>query len=83
MIFSLNEKDEKKLLSLFKQHEKNIDYYIYLSRVLSEGKQLLSQDEINKNSGKSDFEIKNLAFDKLEKLYQYDNDFIKDTRRNC
>ena len=73
MKFSLNEKEEKKLLSLFDQHEKNLDYYIYLSHIFNEKRQLLSFDELKKSANKNDFEIKNLAFDKLENLYKNDN----------
>ena len=81
MKFSLNEKEEKKLLSLFDQHEKNLDYYIYLSHIFNEKRQLLSFDELKKSANKNDFEIKNLAFDKLENLYKNDNSFIKNNIR--
>ena len=70
MKFSLNELDEKKLLSLFVQHDKNIDYYIYLARVISENPALLSNKQIKDIEDKSDFDKKNIAFDRLEKLYQ-------------
>ena len=49
MKFSLSELDEKKLLSLFVQHDKNIDYYIYLARVISENPALLSNKKIKYN----------------------------------
>ena len=81
MKFSLNEKEEKKLIALFNQHEKNVDYFIYLSRVLNDNPQLLDEKVQKEIIDKSDFEKKNLAFDKLEKLYPYDNDFIKDNIR--
>ena len=81
MKFSLNELDEKKLLSLFIQHDKNIDYYIYLARVISENPALLSNKEIKDIEDKSDFDKKNIAFDRLEKLYPINSSFIKDNIR--
>ena len=30
MIFDLDDKERKKIISLFNQHEKNIDYLLYL-----------------------------------------------------
>ena len=81
MKFSLVDKEEKKLLALFAQHEKNVDYFIYLSRVLTDNPQLLDEKAQLENKDKNDFEKKNLAFNQLEKLYKYDNDFIKDNIR--
>ena len=81
MKFSLSELDEKKLLSLFVQHDKNIDYYIYLARVISENPALLSNKEIKDIEDKSDFDKKNLALDRLEKLYPINSSFIKDNIR--
>ena len=81
MKFSLTEKEEKKLLALFAQHEKNVDYFIYLSHVLTDNPQLLDEKAQKEIKDKNDFEKKNLAFDQLEKLYKYDNDFIKDNIR--
>jgi len=81
MKFSLNELDEKKLLSLFAQHDKNIDYYIYLARVISENPALLSNKEIKDIENKSDFDKKNIVFDRLEKLYPINSSFIKDNIR--
>ena len=46
MKFSFNEIEKKKLLALFSQHEKNLDYFIYLRKVLAESPQLLSEKEI-------------------------------------
>lgn len=77
MKFSLNQNEEKTLLALFAQHEKNIDYYIYLSKIINDNHQLLSEQELKDNSGKSDFEKKQILFNNLEKLYKPDNDFIK------
>ena len=81
MKFSLVDKEEKKLLALFAQHEKNVDYFIYVSRVLTDNPQLLDEKAQLESKDKNDFEKKNLAFNQLEKLYKYDNDFIKDNIR--
>ena len=81
MKFSLSEAQEKKLIALFNQHEKNVDYFIYLSQVLTENPELIDEKEQKSAIDKNDFEKKNLAFDKLEKLYPIDTDFIKDNIR--
>lgn len=77
MKFSLNELEEKKLLELFEQHESNVDYFLYLYRVLVDQPQLLL--EVSK--GKTDFEDKNIAFDNLEKKYPITNDFVRKSIR--
>jgi len=81
MKFSLNEIDKKKLESLLIQHEKNVDYFLYLAKVIGENRPLLTNEEIIANQNKNDFEKKNLAFDKLEKLFPFTNDFIRDNIR--
>ena len=77
MKFSLDKLEEEKLLSLFNQHDKNIDYFIYLGKIVGNDIPLLSDKEINDNKDKNDFEMKNLAFDRLEKLFPITNKFIK------
>ena len=72
MKFSLNKNDEQKLLALFKQHEANIDYFIYLYKVIVDNQKFLKET----NSDKTDFENKNLAFDQLNKEYPTKNNFI-------
>ena len=74
MNFSLKEGEEKKLLSLFKQHEINLDYLIYLRSIFIDRPVLFNDDHENKN----DYEIKKSVFEKLSKLYPFPNDFIKD-----
>ena len=81
MKFSLDKLEEEKLLSLFNQHDKNIDYFIYLGKIVGNDIPLLSDKEINDNKDKNDFEMKNLAFDRLEKLFPITNKFIKDNIR--
>ena len=74
MNFSLVESEEKKLLSLFKQHEINLDYLIYLRSVFIDKPVLFNGKHENQN----DYEIKKNAFDKLSKLYPFPNDYVKD-----
>ena len=74
MNFSLVESEEKKLLSLFKQHEINIDYLIYLRSVFIDKPVLFNGKHENQN----DYEIKKNVFDKLSKLYPFPNDYVKD-----
>ena len=73
MNFSLIESEEKKLLSLFKQHEINLDYLIYLRSVFIDKPVLFNGKHENQN----DYEIKKNAFDKLSKLYPFPNDYVK------
>ena len=74
MHFSLSESDNKKLLSLFKQDEDNIDYFLYLYDVIVGNTQYISNKVIE---AETDFDKKNLAFDMLEKEHPIKNDFIK------
>ena len=74
MKFSLNKNEEKKLLSLFKQHEINLDYLIYLRTVFIDKPVLFNGKHENQN----DYEIKKKAFEKLNNLYPFPNDYIKD-----
>ena len=73
MNFSLIESEEKKLLSLFKQHEINLDYLIYLRSVFVDKPVLFNGIHENQN----DYDIKKNAFEKLNKLYPFPNDFVK------
>ena len=81
MKFSLNKEEEAKLLALFSQHEKNLDYYLYLREIIGEDIPLLTTKEIKEHSQESDFVIKNLAFDYLENKYPITNSFIKNNIR--
>ncbi len=74
MRFSLNQSEEKKLLSLFNQHEINLDYLIYLRSVFIDKPVLFDK---NKDE-QSDYDIKKVLFDKLERLYPYPNAYVKD-----
>ena len=74
MLFSLDKNEEKKLLSLFNQHEINLDYLIYLRSVFIDKPVLFGETHENQN----DYDIKKNAFDKLNNLYPFPNDFVKD-----
>ena len=74
MHFSLDKKEAQKLESLFAQHEKNLDYLIYVRSVLIDSPIVLEAPEKTKN----EYEIKCDYFDKLSKLYPFPNAFVKD-----
>ena len=74
MNFSLKEGEEKKLLSLFDQHEINLDYLIYLRSIFLDKPVLFDENTDNQ----SDYDIKKKLFEKLEHLYPYPNKFVKD-----
>lgn len=74
MNFSLKEGEEKKLISIFDQHEINLDYLIYLRSIFLDKPVLFDE----KTDGQSDYDIKKKLFDKLERLYPYPNKFVKD-----
>ena len=74
MRFSLSKSEEKKVLSLFNQHETNLDYLIYLRSIFIDKPVLLDK----KQSNQSDYDIKKNLFDKLAHLYPYPNDYVKD-----
>ena len=74
MIFSLKGGEEKKLLSLFNQHEINLDYLIYLRSIFLDKPVLFDE----KADNQSDYDIKKKLFDNLERLYPFPNKFVKD-----
>ena len=74
MRFSLSKSEEKKLLSLFNQHEINLDYLIYLRSIFLHQPVLLDDKQMNE----SDYETKKKPFEKLSCLYPYPNNYVKD-----
>ena len=73
MIFDLNEVEQKKVESLLVQHEKNIDYLLYLQPIIWQNLyQIPSQEELNDPYKKRDF-----LFEQLEKGRPYPNGFVK------
>ena len=74
MHFSLTEKEEKKLLSLFNQHEINLDYLIYLRSIFID-KPVLFDGKVNVDN---DHETKKIIFEKLSHLYPFPNKYVED-----
>lgn len=73
MIFDLDDKERKKIISLFNQHEKNIDYLLYLQGFIWEKPTFLNGGV----KGEDRFQIRDYLFDRLEKERPFPNDFIK------
>ena len=72
MRFELNETENKKLLALFEQHEKNIDYLIYLRDLIWQEPQIDSGLFDNKNS----FEIRMEYIKQVLENHKTDSSFI-------
>ena len=72
MRFELNETENKKLLALFEQHEKNIDYLIYLRDLIWQEPQINSGLFANKNS----FEIRTEYIKQVLENHKTDSSFI-------
>ena len=76
MKFSLPINDQNKLEALFTQHEKNIDYLIAVSQLISRDVCLIKQEEELSLKGKSDFDKLNFALDRLEFDYNFNPDIV-------
>ena len=72
MRFELNETENKKLLALFEQHEKNIDYLIYLRDLIWQEPQINSGLFAKKNS----FEIRTEYIKQVLENHKTDSSFI-------
>ena len=73
MTFDLNEIEEKKLVSLFNQHEKNLDYLLYLQSIIWQ-----KPIKVPESSGPSDqYKKRDLLFESLEKEKPFPNDYVK------
>ena len=73
MRFNLNEKETKKFVSLFNQHEQNIDYMLYLSESIWQNNNINATLFENKNT----FEKRMLFADELLKNKPSDSEFVK------
>ena len=73
MVFDLNDIEAKKLTALFEQHEKNIDYLIYLRDLVWKN----SVDVTSFSSEEDRYKKRDALFDEIEKKYQFPNTFIK------
>ena len=77
MIFDLNDVEKKKVDSLLIQHEKNLDYLMYLQPLIwQKHYQPSSKVELNDPYQKRDF-----LFEQIEKERPYPNDFVKKNMR--
>ena len=73
MIFDLNETEKSKVVSLFNQHEKNIDYLLYLRGIIW---QKAYKTPVNKKD-KDPYKTRDSLFDNLEKTLPFPNDYVK------
>ena len=73
MVFDLNDIETKKLLAIFAQHEKNIDYLIYLRDIIWQ-KPVISGDSIK---GENQYQKRDYLFNELEKDRPFPNEFVK------
>ena len=73
MRFVLNDVEKKKFVSLFEQHEKNIDYMLYLRDMVFENSNISSSLFENKNV----FEKRTLYIDELLKNKPCESEFVK------
>lgn len=73
MRFELNDIEKKKFVSLFEQHEKNIDYMLYLRDTVWENNNINASIFKDKNN----FEKRSLFIDELFKNKPCDSEFVK------
>ena len=73
MLFELNEFEKSKITALFAQHEKNIDYLLYLQPLIW---QKLCKTPTNLDL-EDPYKKRDFLFDSLEKGRPYPNDFVK------
>ena len=72
MRFELNEEDNKKLLALFNQHEKNLDYLIYIRDLIWAEPRINRDSFANKNS----FETRMDFINQILENHKTDSSFI-------
>ena len=73
MIFDLNDVEKKKVESLLVQHEKNLDYLLYLQPIIWQN---YCERPLNKDLD-DPYKKRDFLFDSLEKKHPYPNDFVK------
>ena len=72
MVFDLNDTEAKKLVSLLEQHEKNIDYLLYLRDIIWK-KPVVSSSKI---TGNDQYQKRDYLFNELEKAHPFPNPFV-------
>ena len=73
MVFDLNDIETNKIVSLFNQHEKNIDYLIYLRDMV--WKKCISVSSFN--NVVDQYKKRDSLFEEIEKVKPFPNSFIK------
>lgn len=73
MIFDLNDVEKKKVVALFDQHEKNIDYLLYIQALIWQ-KGINSQVSFEASDS---YKKRDFLFESLENKKPYPNDFVK------
>ena len=73
MTFDLNDIEKKKLVSLLEQHEKNIDYLLYLRDLIWQ-KPVVRGEQV---SGENQYQKRDYLFNELEKAHPFPNTFVK------
>ena len=73
MLFDLNESEKSKITALFAQHEKNIDYLLYLQPLIWQ-KACKNQAELKPDDP---YKKRDFLFDSLENKHPVPNDFVK------
>ena len=73
MLFDLNESEKSKLTALFAQHEKNIDYLLYLQPLIWQ-KACKNPAELNLDNP---YKKRDFLFDSLENKQPVPNDFVE------
>ena len=73
MLFNLNESEKSKITALFAQHEKNLDYLLYLQPLIWQ-KACKSPTELDLDDP---YKKRDYLFDNIEKKHPVPNDFVK------
>ena len=72
MVFNLNDVEKNKITALFVQHEKNLDYLLYLQGIIWQ------KAYINPADNNDDpYKMRDFLFETIEKENPFPNDFIK------
>lgn len=73
MHFSFNDTDKEKLISLFNQHEYNLDYLIYLKDIIWQNLSIC----IDNNKNQTPFDVRKELINQLDKKAPFPNTFVK------
>ena len=73
MVFDLNDIERNKLISLFNQHEKNLDYLLYLQAIIWQKPVIVPEN----NAEEDQYKKRDFLFEHLEKEHPFPNDFVR------